>query len=578
MAITLTTDPESGSPATSPIVVSDCLQWCLQPDNADVFSVEGSFATVEVNFPSTIASIPADGTEIVIWGHTFEVDSSLGNSTANAFKIVSSGNITGAAFRQMLNANIFFAQNAIIDDDGLSLANTVITWKTCGEQGNFSGANMDLDAITALGGTFTVTNGTTAEPVDGYAMQTRLMNTAGDTGVTAAVSEFEGLYPLINCDTVSETCINYIKDAARLLFTPMPDLSTSSEFDPLDGDTLCSLFFIQYGWNYKDANCQPQSGNFYFSDPVFVVNAAFDTRNKYGIAPYWQRHPSFPIPGQIYQKFLTNQPLFNIIAEHSFAWLWFLNPFTGTNYLTGNGTGNPFTLDHFQLLIEIYEVGSVIATDSATITYDACQWMQVMNFNVSPQRIADESAGGTLVSEIGKYTIQVKAQNSGDTEFAFVSEQITFGVEHNCGDSIRDVYFLMPQGGIGTLLCEITDAEIVQEGTEICLDTPCNTTRLEAAKYGGRQLTNIRNYDRVTIKARQQYGEEWREYFRSFKASPDRYLMVKEEAPNAITTYLAKRFNPDPGAIKIFQTAEYIDLIATGTLADIPVQFPKNAG
>ena len=578
MAITLTTDPATGAPATNPVVVSDCLEWCLQPDTADVFTTPGTFATVEVNFPATIVSIPADGTEIVIWGHTFEVDSSLGNSTANAFRIVSSGNVTGGAFRQMLNANIFFANNTVVDDDGGSLANTVVTWNACGEQANFDGANMDLDAITTLGGTFTVTNGTTPVQVDGYTMQTRLYRSDGVTNVSFPVSEFEGLLPLAGCDDVTETCINYIKDAARLLFTPMPDLSTVSEFDPADGDTLTGRFLIRYGWNYKDANCQPLSGNFYPSDEVFVVNAAFDTRSKYGIAPYWARHPDFPIPQQIRQKFLTNQPLFHRLAEHSFAWLWFLNPFTGTNYLTGNGTGNPFTLDHFELFIEIYEVGSAVATDSAAITYDACSWFQVMNFNVSPQRIADESAGGTLVSEIGKYTVIVKAQNAGDTEFAFVSEEVVYGVEHDCGDNIRDVYFLMPQGGIGTLLCEVTETEIVQEGTEICLDTPCATDRLEAAKYGGRQLGNIRNFDRVTIKSREQYGEEWREYFRSFKASPDRYLMVKEEAPNTVTTYLAKRFNPEPGGIKIFQTAEYIDLVATGTLADIPVQLPKNAG
>lgn len=577
MAITLTTDPASGSPATNPVVVSDCLQWCLQPDNEDVFATEGTFATLTVNFPSTIASIPANGTEFTIWGHTFSVNSALANSTATAMKIQSSGNITGAAFRQMLNANIFFAQNAVIDDDGLALRNTVVTWNACGEQDNFSGANMDLAALTGAGATVTVTNGTTPVQTDGYSMQTRLFKVDGVTNVASPITEFEGLRPLVGCNDISETCVNYIKDAARLLFTPMPDLSTTSEIDPEDGDTLCSRFLIQYGWNYKDANCQPLSGNFYPSDEVFVVNAAFDTRNKYGIEPYWSRHPDFPIPGQVRQKFLTNQPTFHKLAEHSYAWLWFLNSFTGTNYLTGNGTGTPFTLDNFEVVVEIWEVGATVSSDSASLVYAACEWYQVMNFNVSPQRIADESAGGILVSEIGKYSITIKARNSGNTEFAFVGEEIVFGVEHDCGDNIRDVYFLTPQGGIGTLLCEITESEIVQEGTEICLDTPCATSRLEAAKYGGRQLSNLRSYDRVTIKSREQYGEQWREYFRSFKASPDRYIMVKEEAPNTITTYLAKRFNPEPGGIKIFQTAEYIDLVATGTLSDIPVQAPKNA-
>ena len=575
MAITLTTDPATGSPATTPVIVSDCLQWCLQPDTADVFDTPGTFATLLVNFPSTISSIPADGTQFTIWGHTFEVDSSLGNSTATAFKITSSGNITGAAFRQMLNANIFFAQNTVVDDDGLVLRNTVVTWNECGEQGNFSGANMDLAALVAAGATVTVTNGTTAVPVNGYTMQVRLLKTGGD-GVTVPVTEFEGLNPLLNCDEVNETCINYIKDAARLLYTPMPDLSTTSEVDP-ETDTLCSRFLLQYGWNYKDAECQPVSGNFYPSAEVLVVNAAFDTRNKYGIAPYWKRHPDFPIPGQVRQKFLTNQPTFHRLAEHSFAWLWFLNPFTGTNYLIGDGTGVPFTLAKFQLVIDIYEIGSTIATDGALILYDACNWYQVMNFNVSPQRVADESAGGILVSEIGKYGVSLKALNDDESQYAFVGEEIVFGVQHDCADNIRDVYFLMPQGGMGTLLCEITESEIIQEGTEICLDTACNISRTEAAKYGGRQLANLRSFDRVTIRSREFYGEQWREYFRSFKASPDRYIMVKEESPNTLTTYIAKRFNPEPGGIKIYQAGEYIELIASGTLSDIPTQTPKNA-
>ena len=262
MAITLTTDPASGSPATNPVVVSDCLQWCLQPDNEDVFATEGTFATLTVNFPSTIASIPANGTEFTIWGHTFSVNSALANSTATAMKIQSSGNITGAAFRQMLNANIFFAQNAVIDDDGLALRNTVVTWNACGEQDNFSGANMDLAALTGAGATVTVTNGTTPVQTDGYSMQTRLFKVDGVTNVAVPITEFEGLRPLVGCNDISETCVNYIKDAARLLFTPMPDLSTTSEIDPEDGDTLCSRFLIQYGWNYKDANCQPFSRNF----------------------------------------------------------------------------------------------------------------------------------------------------------------------------------------------------------------------------------------------------------------------------------------------------------------------------
>ena len=566
MAITLTTDPATGSPATTPIVVSDCLEWCLQPDLADVLTTPGTFAEVLVNFPTTIASIPADGTTIVIWGHTFEVDSSLGNSTANAFKIVSSGNITGAAFRQMLNANIFFAQNTVVDDDGFALRNTVVTWNNCGEQGNFSGANMDLAAITTLGGTFTVTNGTTPVQTDGYTIQVRLMRADTTTNVVYPVSEFEGLQPLLNCDTVGETCVNYMKDAARLLFTPMPDLSTTSEIDPTE-DTLTGRFLIQYGWNYKDANCQPLSGNFYPSDEVFVVNAAFDHQDAEGIMPYWALHPDFDAGSRaLKQWFLTNQPKTHKLAESSFAWLWFLNAFSGT--VQGSG---PFTPDHFDLEFEITYTGGTVGH---VIEYGQIEWHQVWCFNISPALVA--SFISVNVSTLISYTVFLKAFNAGETDFAIVSETLTFGVEHNCDES-RDIYFVTPQGGIGTLSCEIMESEIVQEGTEICLDTPCNTSRTEAAKYSGRQLGNIRSFDRVTLKSRQNYGEDWREYFRSFKASPDRYLQVKEKKTVGADSWIAKRFNPETGGIKIFQTAEYIDLIATGTLSDIPVQSPKNA-
>lgn len=561
MAITLTTDPASGSPATNPVVVSDCLEWCLQPDTVDVFDTEGVFATLLVNFPTTISSIPANGTQFTIWGHTFEVNSAIVPSTAGAFRIVSNGNITGAAFRQMLNANIFFAQNTVVEDDGFALRNTVVTWNICGEQGNFTGDNMDLQALIDAGATVTVTNGTTPVMVDGYAMQVRLLKTDATSNVSAAVTEFEGLRPLADCDAVGETCINYIKDAARLLFTPMPDLDPESEIDP-ETDTLTGRFLIQYGWNYKDENCQPVSGNFYPSEEVFVVNAAFDTQDADGIMPYWALHPDFSEDSRaLNQFFLTNQPKVHRLAETSFAWLWFLNAFSGE--VQGSA---PFIPDHFDLEIE--------STSGATVEYSQIQWYQVWNFNVSPARVADLLS--ISVSALNTYTVKLKAYNSDETDFAIVSETLTFAVEHDCGDNIRDVYFVTPPGGIGTLVCEILESEIVQEGTEICLDTPCATSRLESAKYGGRQLGNLRSFDRVTLKSRQQYGEEWREYFRSFKASPDRYLQVKERKTVGADTWIAKRFNPDPGGIKIFQTAEYIDLIASGTLADIPTQTPKN--
>lgn len=578
MAITIQSQP-SGS---DPTPVSGCLEWCLLPAESDVLNPSGSFARVTVNFPATIGSIPPNGTEITIWGHVFTVDSTIGNSTATKFKVVSSGNTTGANFRAMLNANGFFLKDTAVNTDGVSLANTVIDWLACGEQQDFTGAAMDLAAITAMGGTFSVTNGVTPETVNGYMMQVRLLRGTFDTSnLYPPVTPFTGIFPFIDCDAVNAVCVDMMPQARRFVWSPMPDLTSTSEILPADNN-MTAVFLLNYGWSYRDANCQPLSGDFATSYEVFVLNAAFAVEDKDTIARIWTRNDTPPLR----QHFLTTQPKFHTLGENSFHWLWLLNSFSGTNYLIGQGTGNPFTLAKFRLVCEIYAVGSAIATDSFTLVYDLsvnpCLFMQVMCFNVSPARIADLSTNPTALANIGKYTVYVDALNSAETEFTRVTEELTVGVEHAC-ENLTDMYFTDLTGGIVTILGEVTEKELVQEANEICLDVQCSDNRQEIAKYGGRIQANVRSFERVTWRARRNYTESEVNFFRNFKASPERWIQTLETtgglpSEGVNKTYIAKRFLVDTGGVRIFQSGDYIELVVTGYTTDIPLQSPRNSG
>lgn len=553
----------------------------MQPDTEDGIETPGAFAELEITFLTTISSIPSNGTEFKIWGHTFTVDDTIVSHTSTSFKIVSSGSTTGTNFRRMLRANSFFVTNTSIgtNPDFFTARATKVTWNECGAQENFTGAAMDV--LTVLAGTLdggapnAVSNGVTPVFVPGYMIQFRLLKLDTPTGEYLPIGKFRGIEPRFECDSIGEECINLMRDAARLINTPMPDLAIDSEIDPED-DTVSGIYALQYGWNYRDDECQPVSGEFAETGDVMVVNSAFAIEDKSGIADFWQR----PTPGEgiLRNRFLTNQPTINAVGEKSFAWLWLLNPFTESGALTGNGTGTPFTLDHIKLIVEIYEVGSATVTDSFSIQYPAALWYQVYNFNVSPGRVADEST--TALSEIGKYGVYVNGYNAGETEFMRLTEELQFGVEHAC-ENLTDMYFLSPPGGIVTIVGEVLERELEQTGTEICLDTSCADSRAELAKYGGRMLTNIRAFERITWRARKNYTPQEVEMFRSFKASPERWIQVQEVDGANVTvgvniSYIAKRLIVDTGGVKIFQNAEYVDLVVTGYLSDIPLQTPRN--
>lgn len=553
-------------PAIYPIPepVSNRLAWTIQPDAADVLETVGSKATVQVTFPATGITVPANGTQFTIWGHTFTIDD-IASFTQNSFELETSGNSSGINFKEMLKANFFFAKTQIANGpDGFR--DTIITWEDCGEQENFTGAAMDLSALTTAGATVTVTNGMTAVKVNGYVMQARLLKMDAD-GIYQPITKYEGFQPVINCSSVAALTIDFMEEARRTLYMELPDLTVSSEQDPED-TTAVGLFKLQVGWTYKDDNCQPFSGNFITSDPVMVYNTVFDLEENWGMKRFIYDHTEitpFDIPK--WPRWLTNKPERLTLGPESIAWLWLSAAYNEA--LTN--------IEDVQLTFNIYYKNGT--TDSESVIYPfAAEW-QLHNFNVSPKRLLSLFSLVDL-STVSHYFVRATARDEFASPIATIGWETFFAIEQPCEET-TDLYFLTPYGGIGTLYCDIVEKSINQQAQEICLDVPVMATRQETARYGGYMQNQVKNQESITLRCRRNYTEDEVAYFKSVKASPERWIQVPETGLDGVGNlynYIAKRFLVDPGGVQIFQEGDYVELIITGKIgSEIIVQNPRNA-
>ncbi|MCB0542105.1 MAG: hypothetical protein KDC70_01220 [Saprospiraceae bacterium] len=573
MAISIDSQPPTGNggvaPFPIPVPISDCLQWCLTPDFFDVFDNAGSKAQMIITFPATIGSIPADGTEFSIWGQVFEVDSTITDATSTKVKLVSSGNLSGDNLRKMLEANGFFGVTTVTENTSPSGGrSTKITWNNCGEQGNFSAPGTDITNLEAFGTTLSATNGAPAEYKPGYQVHIRLFKAAAQSDRNfSPISLRKGYVPATTCSTVGQICVDFMTDAARTLYCPMPDLSLSSEISP-DLQTLSGIFLIEYGWTYRDANCQPVSGDYLKSDPVYVVNTVFDYEEKYGMRRFFRDHPDGapPTPGNT-AMFLSSKPQYSYLAPGSYAWLWLLHGFDDT---IGGGT-----LDVIKLVFNVFYKNGT--TDQIKVDYTPAVWYQVYNFNVSPGRVFSLFSI-TDPSTVSKYFVRAEAwQNSPLSLLDTVGAETYFVLDHSCDADLIDCYFRSSAGGIDTLLVTRMESTVEHTGTEICLSVPCGTSRTEAAKYGGRFQSGVRVYQKITISAKANYTDEQVRHFMDFKRSTERWIKVKELSPSAADiTYIAKSFSIEPGGVKIFRSGEFVELTATGVLSDLPTAAAKS--
>lgn len=568
MALTITTEPPSREsiidPVPTPVPVSDCWKWCLQADDADAVTTPGGYAEVEITIPST-CTVPANGTEVIIWGHVFTVDNSE-PYTGTSFTVDAVGLTTALNFVSMIQANLFFNDAVTVTVDAPGSFIVTLTWKECREQARFAAEDMDFTAITALGGSGTATNGASPVYVDGYKVITRL----GLLESTfAPLSPKVGITTDQQCTTVGEVCVDYTDDAQSMLFTHLPELtSTSIITSVVNGQSLMRSFMLEYGWVYRD-NCQAKSGTIKKSGIVLGINAAFDIDDEFQMRRYWYGHPDGYPSGQFVSDYLTTQPKSNELCWESFAWLWFLNSWQ-------EDQGNYDLVARFSLydLDGVAEVFDVVINNFGV---DGSLSTQPVCFNVSPQYVLDNAPTLTAANLV-RYDVTVFGANVSDPEDVLFNacEIMTYLPSHCCDDK-TDLYVLTPPGGFATQTIEVLERSIVKDGQEVNIQIDCGTSRSNRAKYGGRNMVNLRTYEKIDFVFRLPNTPESVRWMRHVRQSPQTMIKVYGEGIYSVSTSnkgnpLAKKFIIDPSSVTTYVAGGGLEFKATGYMGDIPTQ------
>jgi hypothetical protein len=560
--ITVTEQPYSIATMTStpapPVPVSDCWRWCLQADTTDAVSTVGAQATVVLQIPTT-CSVPANGTALKVWGYDFTVQSAVDYSSSS-FKADAAGITTLFNITSMFQSNLFFNR-------AVTITGTVITggfeltllWNECREQPRFTGSDMVFTAITSLGGigSGVATNGTSPVYVDGFRIVTRIGRYVDATSEFLPLTKLEGVEVEKLCTEVGEVCIDYKNDAETQLYTRLPDLSITSFIDAIEnGRSLMRLFGIEYGWVYRE-DCQALSGTIKKSNIVLGINAAFSVDEPYGMRRYWYDHPDGFPAGVFVPEFLTTQPKNTKLCADSFAWLWLTNNFE-------DEFGGAYTLVANFI---VYKKGVDGIFESFEHTLDNNEWYQPVCFNVSPGFVSDN---GTLaVDEIAGYLVQVEGQDGGGAAIFNASEYLRFTIKNCCESGPEtDLYVLTPAGGIATQVVTIQERQVFQEGQEVFITTSCDLSRADRARYGGRKLSNVRAYEKITFSIVMSATPEHQKWMRHIRQSPQHWLRVLDEDGEPI----AKKLILEPGSVRTFTNGEGINFEATGYFADIATQ------
>lgn len=541
MSVQLTSSPPA---APEYIPISDCLKWCLQAQNADVYTTVGAAAKVVAVFPST-CTVPSNGTTFKIWGYDFTVQSgSLFSSTS--YKVVTSGTETAANFKAMIEANFFFRRATRVTLSGTGQRTVTIEWLTCEEQSNFTGANMAFGGITGTGGTCTATNGSTADIKDGYGIAVTLfvdMVNGGFSPVTAS----EGLLPKIGCSSVQAECVDMMPKVQSLLYTPMPRLDGVTHPDS-EYNTV-KKFALLYGDFWRE-NCNSQSGLQSLSGTVLVCNATFEPNDALKFRPYAVESAGGLPSGQTRFKFLTTQPTKHIIHRDSFVFLYMLANETDPTFAGINVTAATFAADGTQLEDNTFQPPIAYRQSGFTA------------FNISPLFIS-ETLGLTMDSTVAYYIVSLAGiDNTPSANALFRFENITYIFNTGCSDSdeTTDLYFVTSPGGIGTLPMVVDSVEIAQEGNVNDFGDNCSTDTYIRASTGGATLTVTSNYKSIRLSTIVDHSEEIERFFSDMKKSPQRWVRVQDGNGG----FVPRKFLIDTGAIEVRRTGEAVQLTVTG--------------
>ena len=549
--------PETGVtiPKPPPVALSDCLRFCLQPDAADAISTPGAFATLVITIPGSPV-IPSDGTTFTVWGYDFTVDSGVPFSS-DSFDVDALGIVAYVNLANMFYSNIFFNRAVVFTGAVVGLDfELTLTWRECREQPRFSGADMDLAVFTAMGGTAVVTNGVSPVYVEAYRIITRTF----DWQSAAGIGVFVGLESEKQCTTVGETCVIINDDVAEEIYTPLPELTSTSFTEAVDlAQTMMKFFSLDYGWTYRES-CISKSGTIKKSDKVLVLNAAFEDTDPYQMRRYWYNHPEGLPPDTSTVEFLTGAPKAIKLCYDSIKWLWMLN-----NWQDDFGQYDlRATFTVYDLDGNIDAVYYAIINDGIT---DAHAWHDPVNFNVSPSYLVDTFS--VDLSTVSKYEVSVAGTNTLDINDVYfnATEYLTF-IPVPCCDGQTDIYFLNPCSGIDTFIVQVDKVEVLQSGTEIKVEIPCGTSRFDAATNGGRTLVNLRAYTKYTFSANLGNNEANSRWIKHLRQSPQAWVKITDDAGFA----MAKKLLLEPGAVSVNNIGAGLLIEFTGYLQDIPTQ------
>ena len=543
-----------------PVPLSDCVEFCLKPDAADVFAVTGSKAKVVFTIPAS-CSIPADGTPFAVWGHDFTVDSATPFS-GDSFQVSAIGIVTFLNLANMFQANIFFRRavvlaGAVVGSD----FELTVTWRECREQPSFAGSNMDLAVFATIGGGAVATNGVSPEYIEAYRLLIHGVRWIDETSEFFQLSPFAGLDVEKLCDEIGEVCVELNADIGADLYTMLPALTGTSFISSIDnGHSMMRYYSAEYGWTYR-TDCVPKSGTIVRSDKVLMLNASFDIDDPYQMRRYWYAHPDGFPPSQLVVDFLTRQPKAIPLCQNSFKWLWFLNDWQ-------EEFGN---YNLHALWAVYYPDGSFRSNHTSPVNLYASMGHaphQPVCFNASPAFIA--ATFSIPMDEIGSYEVNCIGTNVSDIEDVYfnATEILRFDVTHCCEDT-TDLYFLSPASGIDTVVVKMDSVEVLESGgREIQIQIGCDASRQDRATNGGRTLVATRVYQKIKMSLQPPRNAAWSKWMKDLRQAPSRWIKIIDEGGFPI----AKKIVFENGGIEITKSGEGTTVELVGYLQDIPTQ------
>lgn len=371
-----------------------------------------------------------------------------------------------------------------------------------------------------------------------------------DQGGTA-VTSLETAPGTVDLDTYQEIPIelDFAEDAARLVSTTPPfTLGNNPNFDT----AFIKEVFLRYGYLWLQGT-DTFWGSFSQSNTLKVINTALPVGGSLSSHTVHS--------GNSLVKFLTNRPQYwQVCKEGQKEWLYII--LNGVEYYAK--IGNPvsyYTVVYRRLDIDGTELGST-------------------SYQLSP---AGRAADGILRIPCGPdnmplnladgegYSIQVIAVTASAS--VFYSEEFFFGLggDCNCATPYKELYFVEPWGGIGTLPIWRVEA-INSTGAFNVHEVRMEDTDPAAAKRQEKGLStnSAESWEDISIQIRLRSRQDVLEYVKGLAGSVAHWVRKKPEGTEVDETY---RFIPEAGSIEVFQHEDYAFASVQGRLnLDNPVQ------